>query len=218
MPQSVDAICPRWASVDLRVALSLECSYPFKIARELSYPSQFLYLIWGIGMTFSKIACALHIATFFFLALLCPASAQIVAIGGSNTQGRGVSSSESYPAQLQTMLEAKGSRMRVVNAGISGDTTTGMLARLSSEVPNGTKIVILQFGTNDFRRANFDPAVRQANMASIEQQLRVRGIRIVHSDRLVWAALAAGMKQSDGTHLTVEGHRRVAAQLLPSIR
>ncbi|MEH2479247.1 acyl-CoA thioesterase-1 [Nitrobacteraceae bacterium AZCC 2146] len=165
-----------------------------------------------------KTVCTLHVVAFLFFALICSASAQVVAIGGSNTQGRGVSSSESYPAQLQAMLEAKGSRMRVANAGISGDTTTGMLARLSSEVPEGTKIVILQFGTNDFRRGNFDPAVRQANMASIEQQLRARGIKIVHSDRLVWAALAAGLKQSDGSHLTVEGHRRVASQLLPSIR
>jgi acyl-CoA thioesterase-1 len=169
-------------------------------------------------MKFLKAVCALHIGTFFFFSLICFASAQVVAIGGSNTQGRGVSSSESYPAQLQGMLEAKGSRMRVANAGISGDTTTGMLARLSSEVPEGTKIVILQFGTNDLRRGNYDPAVRQANMANIEQQLRARGIRIVHADNFVWGALRAGLKQSDGTHLTVEGHRKVAAQLLPSIR
>lgn len=165
-----------------------------------------------------KTVCTLPIATFLFFSLICSASAQIVAIGGSNTEGRGVGSSESYPAQLQAMLQAKGSRMRVANAGISGDTTTGMLARLSSAVPEGTKIVILQFGTNDFHRGNFDPAVRKANIASIEQQLRAHGIRIVHADSLVWAALAAGLKQPDGSHLTVEGHRRVAAQLLPSIR
>ncbi len=159
-----------------------------------------------------------QIATFLFLALVGSASAQVVAIGGSNTEGRGVSSSESFPAQLQAMLQSKGSTMRVANAAISGDTTGGMLARLSSAVPEGTKIVILQFGTNDFRRGNFDPAVRNANIASIEQQLRARRIKTVHADRLVWAALAAGLKQPDGSHLTVEGHRRVAAQLLPSIR
>ncbi len=165
-----------------------------------------------------RTVCVLHVAAFAFFALVCSASAQVVALGASNTQGRGVSSSESYPGQLQAMLEARGSRMQVANAGISGDTTTGMLARLSSAVPEGTKIVILQFGGNDARRGSFDPAVRRANIAAIEQQLHARGIRTVHADPLVRAALAAGLKQPDGMHLTPEGHRRVAAQLLASIR
>jgi acyl-CoA thioesterase-1 len=92
-----------------------------------------------------------------------------------------------------------------------------MLARLSSAVPEGTKIVILQFGGNDFRR-NAPPEMRQANIASIQQELRKRGIRMVQADGLVRSARAAGLVQPDGVHLTPEGYRRVAAQLLPSIR
>src|SRR4051812_26986085 len=69
------------------------------------------------------------------------ASAQIVAIGASDVAGRGVSSSEAWPAQLEGMLAAKGRNVRVINAGISGDTNAGMLARLDSAVPEGTKIV-----------------------------------------------------------------------------
>jgi acyl-CoA thioesterase-1 len=155
-------------------------------------------------------------AIFLFFAL-GSASAQVVALGASNTQGKGVSSSESYPAQLQAMLQARGSSLRVTNAGINGDTTGGMLARLSSAVPEGTKIVILQFGGNDFRR-NAPPEMRQANIASIQQDLRKRGIRMVQADGLVRSARAAGLVQPDGVHLTAEGYRRVAAQLLPSIR
>jgi len=156
-------------------------------------------------------------AICLFFALMGSASAQVVALGASNTEGRGVSSSESYPAQLQAMLQARGSGLRVANAGVSGDTTGGMLARLSSAVPEGTKIVILQFGGNDFRRNN-SPDLRQANIAGIEQQLRKRGIRIVQADGLVRSARLAGLVQPDGVHLTAEGYRRVAAQLLPSIR
>jgi acyl-CoA thioesterase-1 len=155
-------------------------------------------------------------AILLFFALMGSATAQVVALGASNTEGHGVSSSESYPAQLQAMLQARGSGLRVTNAGVYGDTTDGMLARLSSAVPDGTKIVILQFGGNDFRR-NISPAMRQANIANIQQQLRKRGIRIVQADGLVRSAIAAGLVQPDHIHLTGEGYRRVAAQLLPSI-
>jgi acyl-CoA thioesterase I len=159
----------------------------------------------------------LQVAAFISIFVTGSATAQVVALGASNTEGHGVGSSESYPAQLQAMLQAHGSRLRVTNAGISGDTTSGMLARLSSVVPEGTKIVIVQFGGNDSRQG-IPPASRQANIASIEQQLRKRGIRIVQADGLVRSAVASGLVQPDHIHLTAEGHRRVAAQLLPSIR
>jgi acyl-CoA thioesterase-1 len=156
-------------------------------------------------------------AIFLLFALMGPATAQVVAFGGSNTEGRGVSSSESYPAQLQAMLQARGSKLRVTNAGVSGDTTGGMLARLSSAVPEGTKIVILQIGGNDFKRKN-SPEMREANISSILQEFRKRGIRMLNAQPLVQSARAAGFVQPDGRHLTAEGYRRVAAQLLPSIR
>jgi acyl-CoA thioesterase-1 len=115
------------------------------------------------------------------------------------------------------MLKAKGSNTEVRNAGVFGDTTSGMLARLSSSVPEGTKIVILQFGGNDFRQG-ISPAARQANIANIQQQLRARGIKTVQADGFVKAALQSGMAQSDHIHLTAAGHQRVASQLMGSIR
>jgi acyl-CoA thioesterase-1 len=67
------------------------------------------------------------------------AEVTIVAIGSSSTEGHGVPYQESYPAQLEAMLRAKGVDARVINAGIGGDTTGGMLARLDSAVPDGTR-------------------------------------------------------------------------------
>jgi acyl-CoA thioesterase-1 len=145
------------------------------------------------------------------------ASAQVVALGASNTEGHGVGSSEAYPAQLERMLQAKGSHTQVRNAGVFGDTTAGMLSRLSSSVPDGTKIVILQFGGNDFRQG-ITPPQRQANIASIQQQLKARGIKTVQADGYVKSALQSGMAQGDRIHLTVAGHQKVAAQLAGSIR
>ena len=155
-------------------------------------------------------------AAFLSVILMAPASAQIVALGASNTLGWGVSEGQSYPAQLQAMLKAQGSSLRVTNEGVPGNTTGEILARLPSAVPDGTKIVILQFGTND-ARMNTPPATRQANVAAILEELRKRGIKSLQVDEMMDAALKDGLGQPDGIHLTAEGYRRIAAQLLPSI-
>jgi acyl-CoA thioesterase I len=152
-----------------------------------------------------------------------PASAQIVALGASNTQGKGVSASEAWPAVLESMLHAKGRNTHVANAGISGDTTGGMLARLDSSVPEGTTVVILNFGGNDFSRGRrggglISPEARQANIAKILGELHRRRIRTIEADGIINSARAAGMVQVDGIHLTVEGHRRVASQLVGRVR
>ena len=151
------------------------------------------------------------------LVTIAPAAAQIVALGASNTAGKFVSSSEAYPAVLEAMLRAKGRNVHVTNAGVSGDTTGGMLSRLNSSVPDGTKIVLLQYGGNDTRRGAA-PAERQANIAKIEQQLHARGIRTIRVDGLIRTEISAGLVISDGQHLTVEGYRRVASQIVGMVR
>jgi len=116
------------------------------------------------------------------LGFAATAEAQIVALGASNTRGMGVTFEEAYPAQLEAMLRAKGYRGGVLNAGISGDTTTGMLARLDSAVPPDTRVVILQPGANDLRRRGGGPAAREANIQQIVSRLRARGIQVVMLD------------------------------------
>src|SRR5947209_16158634 len=71
------------------------------------------------------------------------AHAQIVALGASNVAGRGVSSSEAFPAQLERMLAAKGYSAHIVNAGVNGNTNADLLARLDQAVPAGTKVGLL---------------------------------------------------------------------------
>src|ERR1700709_2741795 len=83
------------------------------------------------------------------LAAIASANAQIVALGASSTAGYGVGAAAAFPAQLEAILRAKGRPMSVSAAGVSGDTTGGMLARLASAVPAGTRIVILQIAGND---------------------------------------------------------------------
>lgn len=143
---------------------------------------------------------------------LSPATAQIVAIGASNTEGHGVGKAKAFPAQLQALLRAKGQAVTVRNAGIFGDTTKGMLARLNSAAPKGTTTLIVQFGGNDARKG-ISPMERQANIDAIMAKARERGIKVIEADSYVSSALRSGMRQEDGIHLTVEGHQLVAEKL-----
>jgi acyl-CoA thioesterase-1 len=160
---------------------------------------------------------SLKIAAVLSFAVVAGANAQIVALGASSTAGYGVGASAAYPAQLQAMLRAKGRPMSVSNAGISGDTTGGMLARLSSAVPPGTRIVILQIAGNDAMKG-MSATAAAANRAEIRRLLHARGIRTIEADGYVQSAVRSGLRQPDGIHMTAEGHRRVAEQLAASIR
>jgi len=74
---------------------------------------------------------------------------RIVAFGDSLTAGLGVQINESYPAQLQHRLDSMGYHYRVINAGVSGDTTAGGLRRVSWILNSKPELVILELGAND---------------------------------------------------------------------
>jgi acyl-CoA thioesterase I len=158
---------------------------------------------------------------FVFLAVqfgwTAPSHAQIVALGASVVQGQGVSSGEAFPEQLQAMLRARGKQYTVSNQGVSGDTTAGVLARLDSAVPEGTRIVILMIGGNDVRRGA-SAADAQAGVGQITSRLQARKIRVINAMPLYRAARSKGMVLPDGIHLTAAGQNYVANALLSSIR
>lgn len=102
----------------------------------------------------------------------------IVAFGDSLTAGPGVSSDSNYPAFLQKQLDARGRRYRVVNAGISGDTTGGGVARIDSIIAYHPEIVILELGANDGLRGLPVESTR-ANLDQIIAALQRAGARVV---------------------------------------
>jgi acyl-CoA thioesterase-1 len=162
-------------------------------------------------------ARSLLIAAFLSAMMLCfagAARAQIVAIGASNVAGRGVSPSDAWPAQLQGMLAAKGKNVHVTNAGINGDTNAGMLARLDSAVPQGTKIVLLDRYGGGWNGRRLGQGSQAAELAAIEAKLRSRGIRIIP---MWWNGALRKYLQADGIHFTPEGHRLVATNMLPAV-
>jgi acyl-CoA thioesterase I len=87
----------------------------------------------------------------------------IVAVGDSLTAGLGVNEAEAYPALLEKKLRAAGYRWRVVNAGISGETSSGTLSRVNWILKLKPDIVILETGANDGLRG-IDPRVTRKNI------------------------------------------------------
>ena len=103
---------------------------------------------------------------------------RIIAFGDSLTAGLGVSADESYPAQLQRRLDALNHRYRVINAGVSGDTTAGGLRRVPWVLNSKPELVILELGGNDgLRGLSLDQT--KSNLAQIIQQLQQAGAIVV---------------------------------------
>ena len=139
-------------------------------------------------------------------------AATIVALGASNTFGKGVARNQAYPAQLEAILRARGHDARVVNAGVNGETAGAMLRRLDQVVPKGTTVVILQPGGNDRRKGT--EADRAASIAEIQSQLKGRGIRLIMLENNMLHGLP---HQPDGQHLTPEGYRMLAESLAAQV-
>jgi len=122
----------------------------------------------------------LHKAVIITLLLAGAASAQqrVVAFGDSLTAGFGLPEAEGFVPQLQNWLQAQGTDAVVVNAGLSGDTTAGGLARVDWVLAGGADLVILELGANDMLRG-VSPAEARRNLDSILAIMTGRGIEVL---------------------------------------
>ncbi len=102
----------------------------------------------------------------------------IVAVGNSLTAGLGVAEEFAYPALLERKLAAGGFRYRVVNAGISGETSSGTLSRINWILTLKPDIVILETGANDGLRG-IDPALIRKNILEILRVLKKANVAVV---------------------------------------
>jgi acyl-CoA thioesterase-1 len=102
----------------------------------------------------------------------------LVALGDSLTAGLGVAPDETYPALLERRLEREGYPYRVVNAGVSGDTTAGALRRVDWVLRTRPDVVIVALGANDGLRGQ-SPAAMRANLTEIVHRLQHAGARVL---------------------------------------
>ena len=121
-----------------------------------------------------RLLAGLLVLTLLPAALAHAQEPVIVALGDSLTAGLGVTADEAYPALLQARLERDGLHYRVVNAGVSGDTTAGALRRVDWVLRARPAVVVVALGANDGLRGLPVTAMRD-NLAAIVTRLRAGG-------------------------------------------
>jgi acyl-CoA thioesterase-1 len=137
----------------------------------------FRLFTYGLSRLGNKAA----IAVFALWALPFQAQAQdtaILALGDSLTQGYGLLDHEGFVPQLRDWLAARGHDVRIVNGGVSGDTTAGGLARVDWSLTPDIKGMIVALGGNDVLRG-IDPAVSRANIQGILDIAKARGLEVL---------------------------------------
>ncbi|MBR0698331.1 arylesterase [Bradyrhizobium diazoefficiens] len=128
----------------------------------------------------------MHIAVLMlaFMTIANPAWAdatkpvKLVVLGDSLSAGLGLPAQEAFPQKLQKALQAKGIAVDMINAGVSGDTTSGGRDRLDWSVADGTDGVIVELGANDALRG-IDPDLTRAALTDIIQRLKTRKIPVM---------------------------------------
>ena len=102
----------------------------------------------------------------------------LVGFGDSLMAGYQLPPGDGFPEKLQAALKAKGLDVTIANAGVSGDTTTGGLARIDWSIPDGTDGVILELGANDALRG-IPPEESEKNLDQMITRLKERGIAVL---------------------------------------
>ncbi|MBG6207586.1 acyl-CoA thioesterase-1 [Labrenzia sp. EL_126] len=106
------------------------------------------------------------------------ADLKLVVLGDSLSAGYQLAPQDGFPEQLQKALDARGLSVEVVNAGVSGDTTSGGLSRLDWSVGTDADAVIVELGANDALRG-IQPDITRNNLNEITRRLRDRGIEVL---------------------------------------
>ena len=105
---------------------------------------------------------------------------KIVAFGNSLTAGLGLPLNQSYPAVLQQLLTADGYQYEVINAGVSGDTTTGGLRRIDWSLDGDVRFLILELGANDVLRGQPVSLVK-SNLGAIIEKAKKQNVKVLMS-------------------------------------
>jgi acyl-CoA thioesterase-1 len=103
---------------------------------------------------------------------------RILAFGDSLTAGYGLAAADGFTVQLQKALQTAGHNVEIINGGVSGDTSTGGLARLEWALSDNPAGVILELGANDGLRG-IDPKLTKANLEKILGLLQQKDIPVL---------------------------------------
>ncbi|MFT6557814.1 arylesterase [Sneathiella sp.] len=121
------------------------------------------------------------VAALFFLqiqSVTANETRRLVAFGDSLTAGYGLPQTEAFTVQLEAALQKAGLDIKVENAGVSGDTSTGGLQRLDWAIGNGADFVLLELGANDALRG-IEPSVTRKSLMQIIEKLQEKDIPVM---------------------------------------
>jgi len=140
--------------------------------------------------------CVLLSLTILTAALTPALSAQqrLMVYGDSLVAGYGLNAGEGFPEQLQQALTAAGMDIKVLNAGVSGDTTAGGLARLDWALSDQPDAVMVILGGNDLLRG-LDPKQTRENLKQILTRLKAQNIKILLCGMLAPVNLGLAYRQ-----------------------
>ena len=159
------------------------------LARRFAYVDRLAYVNrMAIGSV-----CAIVLALATQLAATAAAGAEpvkLVALGDSLTAGLGLAREDAFPARLELVLKARGHDVEIVNAGVSGDTTAGGLARVDWSVGPDADGVIVELGANDALRG-ITPSETRVNLDQLISQLSGRKIKVLLTGMLAPRNLGA---------------------------
>jgi acyl-CoA thioesterase I len=134
---------------------------------------------YAVARRFVNRALALLLVTLVLSAAVPAAAAtRILAFGDSLTAGFGLPPEEAFPVRLAERLEKDGFAATIDNAGVSGDTTSGGLARLDWALGNHPDLVLLELGANDALRG-IDPALTKANLDAMLAKITGAHIKVM---------------------------------------
>ncbi len=132
-------------------------------------------------MVFKRLAVILVVAVGALGAQVSASGAettQIVGFGDSLMAGYQLAPGESFPEKLEQALKERGHDVVIANAGVSGDTTSGGLARIDWSVPDDTDLVILELGANDMLRG-VSPSITRENLDTMIGRLTEKDIDVL---------------------------------------
>lgn len=121
---------------------------------------------------------SLAITALLSVGIARAAPVKLVGFGDSLMAGYQLPAADAFPVKLEAALRAKGYEVEIANAGVSGDTTSGGLARLDWSIPEGTQGVILELGANDALRG-IPPEETEKNLDAMLRRLKERGIAVL---------------------------------------
>ncbi|WP_417692076.1 arylesterase [Roseibium sp.] len=140
--------------------------------------------------------CTMRMSALFAGLLLMTVSSwaeplKLVVFGDSLTAGYQLAPEDAFPVQLEKALQAKGLDVSVTNASVSGDTTSGGLARLDWSVGEDVDAVIVELGANDMLRG-LPPETTRKNLSEIVSRLKAKGVEVLVAGMLAQRNLGDG--------------------------